>query len=215
MISQATNRLPSSPTGVESMLYLLGLDSNISHKKCQSLETDRTVVCQLLIPLVLYRGSLHGVKRSEREVVYSPPFGDEVENEWSHTSTPAICPYDTDRDNFTFLPFTLGCLFEYSVLFVPIPLHVSSSKLCCLICNIFTHAISNTGYECRINVSYETTNWKHRRKKQSLSILGIFPAFTWMDWVKAWRKSEFLLSLSTFEPETSGIQVRRDNVWTA
>jgi hypothetical protein len=84
----------------------------------------------------------------------------------------------------TTLPFIFGCLFEYSVsyqLFAPIPLHVSSSKLYCLICNIFTHAISNTGYEFRINVSYETMNSKHRRKKQSLSILGIFPAFTWMD----------------------------------
>ena len=55
----------------------------------------------------------------------------------------------------SFLPFTLGCLFECSVpyqLFAPIPFHVSSSKLYCLIYNIFTHTISNTGYERRINV---------------------------------------------------------------
>jgi len=84
------------------MLYLLGLDSNKSHKKCQSLETDRTAICQLLIPLVLYRGYLQRVQRLEREVVYSPPSSDEFENEWSHTSTPSICPYGTARDNFTF-----------------------------------------------------------------------------------------------------------------
>jgi len=69
VISQATNILPSWQAGVDSVLYFLGLDSNILHKKCQSLETDRTVICQLLIPLVVYRGSLQGVQRSEREVV--------------------------------------------------------------------------------------------------------------------------------------------------
>ena len=52
MISQATNRLQSSPAGVKSISFLLGLDSNITHKKCQSLETDRTVIRQPHFPLV-------------------------------------------------------------------------------------------------------------------------------------------------------------------
>lgn len=130
----------------------------------------RTVLLHINFLFHWYRDSLQGVQRPEREVVYSLPSSYEVKNEWSHNSTPSICPYGTDRDKLTFLPCTLGCLFEYSVsyqLFVPIPFHVSSSKLHCLTCNIFTHAINNTGYERRINVSYETMNSKHSKKKRA------------------------------------------------
>jgi hypothetical protein len=52
VISQATNGLQSWPGDVKSMFFLLSLDSNIPRKKFQSLETDRTVICQPPIPLV-------------------------------------------------------------------------------------------------------------------------------------------------------------------
>lgn len=105
----------------------------------------RTVLLYVSLLFHWYRGSLQGVKRPECEVVHSPPSSDEVKNAWSHNSTPSLCLFGTDEDTFTFLPFTLSCLFECSVsyqLFAPIPFHFSSSKLYCLICNIFTHAIS-------------------------------------------------------------------------
>jgi hypothetical protein len=62
VISQATNRLQSSPAGVKSMFFLLGLDSNISHKKCQSPETDRTVMSASysIGTVVLCRGKAAG-----------------------------------------------------------------------------------------------------------------------------------------------------------
>jgi hypothetical protein len=37
-----------------------------------------------------YRGSFPGVKRPGRDVDHSPPFGAEVKNEWSYTSTPLL-----------------------------------------------------------------------------------------------------------------------------
>jgi hypothetical protein len=213
VISQATNRLQSSPAGVKSIYFLLGLDSNVSHKKCQSLETGRT-----FISASYSRGSLQGVKRPEREVVHSPPSSDEFK---MRGVIPLLPLYAFMAQTGTTLPFYLLpsavylnilCLINCSP---PYPFTFHSSKLYCLICNIFTHAISNTGYERRINLRYETMNSTHRRKKQLLSILGTFPAFTWMDWVTAWRKSELLVSLSIFELETFGIQVRKANVWIA
>jgi len=42
------------------------------------------------------------VKRSGREVNYSPPSSAEVEDEWSYSSTPHTCLHSVDRDKFAF-----------------------------------------------------------------------------------------------------------------
>jgi hypothetical protein len=49
-----------------------------------------------------------GIKRLGREADHSPPSNAEVQNAWSHTSTPLIClhgvmlSYKKQRDNYTF-----------------------------------------------------------------------------------------------------------------
>ena len=49
-----------------------------------------------------YQRSFPGFKRSGSDVVYWRPSSDEVENEWSYTSTPPMCLHGVGRDNFTF-----------------------------------------------------------------------------------------------------------------
>ena len=56
----------------------------------------------------LQRSVVPGVKRQGREVDHSPPFGTEVKNEWSYTSTPPVCLHGVDRDNFTFYRYLGG-----------------------------------------------------------------------------------------------------------
>jgi hypothetical protein len=56
-------------------------------------------------PSLLFNGqhfSFPGLERLGRDD-HSPPSNVEV-NEWSYTSTPPICLYVMDKDNFTFLP---------------------------------------------------------------------------------------------------------------
>lgn len=48
-----------------------------------------------------------GVKQPGHEGDHSPPFGAEVKNEYSYTSTLAICLHGVDRDNFTFYLYLL------------------------------------------------------------------------------------------------------------
>jgi hypothetical protein len=62
----------------------------------------RTLLLHVSLLFRSYRGSLQGVKRPEREVVHSLQSSDEVKNAWSHTSTPSICPYGTDRATLRF-----------------------------------------------------------------------------------------------------------------
>ena len=47
------------------------------------------------------------VQRREREVNDSPASSAKVKNEWSYTSAPSLCLHGMDRDNFTFLPYTV------------------------------------------------------------------------------------------------------------
>jgi hypothetical protein len=50
-------------------------------------------------------GCFPKVKRAGREADHSPPFGAEVNNKWSYTSTLPICLNGMYRDNFTFSQF--------------------------------------------------------------------------------------------------------------
>jgi hypothetical protein len=45
-------------------------------------------------------GSFPEVKRPRRDVDHTPPARAEVTNKWSYTSTPPICLYNVDRENF-------------------------------------------------------------------------------------------------------------------
>jgi len=62
-----------------------------------------------------HRGTCPGVKRPERKVDYLPPPSVEVKNEWSYTSTPAICLCGVDRDSFSF--FDLTQIVEFVLVF--------------------------------------------------------------------------------------------------
>ena len=48
----------------------------------------------------LYRGSYPGLKLG-CDVDHAPPYGAEVKNKWSYTSSPLICLHGMDRDCFT------------------------------------------------------------------------------------------------------------------
>jgi hypothetical protein len=50
----------------------------------------------------MYRSSLPGVKRPERDVDHAPPSSAQATNEWSYTSAPPICLHGVVRDIFTF-----------------------------------------------------------------------------------------------------------------
>ena len=59
-------------------------------------------------PRLLFRGyrtSDAEGKRQDHEVNHPSPSRKEVENEWSCTSTPAVCLSDVDKDKFTFCNF--------------------------------------------------------------------------------------------------------------
>ena len=59
-------------------------------------------------PRLLYRGyraSDAEGKRQDHEVNHPSSSSDEVENEWSCTSTPAVCLSGVDKDKFTFCTF--------------------------------------------------------------------------------------------------------------
>jgi hypothetical protein len=58
---------------------------------------------QALGPILtsLQRGSLSGIKWSQREVNHSPPSGAEVKDEWSHTSNPPTCLHGADSKAHT------------------------------------------------------------------------------------------------------------------
>jgi hypothetical protein len=177
LISRATNSLQISPTGVKSLCLLLGLDSNSLCEKCQSVSSNGPYSLCVSLLFNGYHGSLQGVKRQGCEFVHSPPSSAEVKNAYGRTSPPPIRLYSSDRVQlylFTSYPW----LFEYSMSIScgPIPsLDASSSKLQFLIRNIFIHAVSNTGYERRINVWQRITNSKHCSRKQSLPNLRYLP----------------------------------------
>ena len=52
-----------------------------------------------------YRASDAEEMRQNHEVNHPPPSSGEVENEWSYTSTPAVCLSGVDKDKFTFCTF--------------------------------------------------------------------------------------------------------------
>jgi hypothetical protein len=50
-----------------------------------------------------YRGSFLGLQWPGGEVNPTPPSSAKVKHEWSYTSSPPMCLYGVDRENFTFL----------------------------------------------------------------------------------------------------------------
>ena len=58
-------------------------------------------------PRLLFRGYRASDAEGKRQdnKVKSPPSSGEVENEWSYTSTPAVCLNNIDKDKLTFCTF--------------------------------------------------------------------------------------------------------------
>jgi hypothetical protein len=111
-----------------------------------------------------YHGSLQGVKRPERVVVHSPPSSDEVQNEWNHFYSLYMSLWHRQVQLYLFTFYPRVFIWIFCVLSAVLPhtlaRFIFKTTIYCLVCNtrIFSHAVSNTGCECRINVQYETTN---------------------------------------------------------
>ena len=69
------------------------------------LQNLQTVSASSQPPSQWVPGSLRGQRRPEREVNHSPPSSAQVKNEWSCTSTLAICLRGLGRQGLTILPF--------------------------------------------------------------------------------------------------------------
>jgi hypothetical protein len=69
------------------------------------LQNLQTVSASSQPPSQWVPGSLRGQRRPEREVNHSLPSSAQVKNEWSCTSTLAICLHGLGRESVTILPF--------------------------------------------------------------------------------------------------------------
>jgi hypothetical protein len=63
-----------------------------------------------------YRRVFSEVKRPQHEAYYLSPSATKVNNEWSCTSTPLVCPDGVDRDRFAFTLLPHSDVFKF-VLF--------------------------------------------------------------------------------------------------